>query len=162
MIFVLATGLLKISVLLFYRRIGAQTFAKKWKYAVYGAIGFTVAYTIALVLLLVFNCTPTEPYWRAYDPFWAKQYHCIDTKAINPLSGAFTILSDIYSIVLPCIMCRKLAIPWRQKLALNLVFCTGIVVVAASAARTWALTKLGTTADVTWYVYAIHPRKKFL
>ena len=54
----------KISVLLFYRRLVGGTYSRSWHWAVVGAILFTAAWSIALILTLFFNCTPTEAYWK--------------------------------------------------------------------------------------------------
>jgi hypothetical protein len=49
-------------------------------------------------------------------------------------------------------MIWPLEMPRRQKLALNMVFSFGIVVVAAAALRTKHAVELGTNYDSTWYV----------
>ena len=161
MFFVVGTGLLKISVLLFYRRIVSGTFKRRWKWAVWAAIGFTAAYSLALVLTLCLNCEPIQAYWKVLDPDWVQQnpFKCHDTSALNPLAGSLTIFSDIYSVTLPCLMCRKLSIPFRQKVALNAIFCTGLIVVFASGMRTWALIRFGTSSDITWYVFEFSVRR---
>ena len=49
-------------------------------------------------------------------------------------------------------MIWPLEMPRRQKLALNLVFSFGVVVVAAAGMRTKHAVALGTDYDSTWYV----------
>ncbi|KAI7284066.1 hypothetical protein KC345_g2565 [Hortaea werneckii] len=68
--FLFCGGCTKISVLLFYRRLVGDSYDKRWKWAVIGAIFFTAAWTVSFMLCLVFNCNPTQAYWKAFDPTW--------------------------------------------------------------------------------------------
>lgn len=149
-IFLVATGCIKVSVLLFYRRLVEGTYSKIWKYATIAAIAFTVAYVLAFVFVLIFNCSPTDAYWKSYNPLYDKEYTCLDTTIANPLSGVLSVLSDAYSVLLPCLMLRHFDAPRRQKVALNIVFSLSLVVVAAGSVRTYYLNKLGHEYDVTW------------
>lgn len=127
------------------------TFQLRWRFAVWGAIAVTASYTLALIMVLIFGCSPPEAYWRAYDFNWHKDFHCPDTQSLNTLAGVLTVVSDCYAVILPCLMSRKITLPRRQKLALNLIFCAGFLVVGASAVRTYVMTMVGDpTADVTW------------
>ncbi|KAK4556453.1 hypothetical protein LTR86_006597 [Recurvomyces mirabilis] len=137
--FLLCQGCTKISVLLFYRRLVKDTYAKVWKSAVIGAIVFTALWTLAFVFLLIFNCSPTEAYWRSFEPTYTHPYKCVDTTIVNLLAGIFAIISDFYAVVLPCMMTRRFDLPTAQKLALNGLFSVGLVVVAAGAVRTYYL-----------------------
>ncbi|KAI5370883.1 hypothetical protein Slin14017_G017620 [Septoria linicola] len=148
--FIISTCSTKISVLLFYRRLTEGSCRKLWKYLTIGAIIFTAAYCIALVLALVFNCSPTSAYWRSFNVNYVDDYRCADTTVLNPLSGALSILSDVYSVVLPMLIMARLQATQRQKWALNLVFSLGLLVVAAGIARTYYLERLGTHWDITW------------
>lgn len=139
-VFVTGTSLLKISILLFYRRMVAGTFNRYWIFATWGAIALTAAYLVAFDLLLIFNCQPTRAYWMAHDPEWEAKvnYYCLDTtQVINPIAGGLSVFSDIYAIVLPCLMVQGLDMTRRQKIGLNAVFATGIFMVAGGGMRTW-------------------------
>lgn len=150
----LVTGcLVKISVLLFYRRLVRDTFSPAWRWAVISAISFTVAYTLAFILALVFNCSPTEAYWKGFDPDYHRDYSCANTTIINSLSGVMGIVGDLYSVALPCIMTRNLMLPFAQKIGLYIVFGLGLLVTGASCMRTYYLHELGSTSDVSWTVY---------
>jgi hypothetical protein len=136
----LVTGALtKISVLCFYRRLVAGTYSRRWKWAVIVAILFTAAWTLAFIFMLIFNCKPTMAYWKSFDPFWAHEYKCINTKVVNLLAGIFAAASDLYAVALPCLMTRHFDLPKRQKIALNMIFCLGLLVVGASGIRTYYL-----------------------
>lgn len=144
--------MLKVSVLLFFRRIQSGTFSRRWVWSVYGAIMFTVAFTTAFVLALILNCRPIKAYWMAFDIEWSKQhaYSCAATGSINLIAGILSLASDIYSLVLPCCMVQGLEMPRRQKIGLNVVFLLSLRVVGAGAARTWAFTKFASDPDMTW------------
>ncbi|TKA81182.1 hypothetical protein B0A55_02624 [Friedmanniomyces simplex] len=151
--FLISTASTKISVLLFYRRLVQGTFSKRWRMATIGAVVFTACYCVAFVLALILNCNPTEAYWKAYSLSYKKSYTCADTKNLNPVSGALSVFSDLYSVVLPMGMLRHFEAPKRQKLALNAVFSLGLIVVAAACVRTYYIYKLGVEYDITWVGY---------
>lgn len=46
-------------------------------------------------------------------------------------------ISDLYAVILPCIMTRHLRLPGQQRLALYAIFCLGLLAVAASGVRTY-------------------------
>ena len=129
----------KISVLLFYRRMVDGTYGRGWKWAVILAILFTAGYSLAFILVLIFNCSPTAAYWKGFDPSHTANYHCVNTTVINLLAGIFAIVSDLYAVALPCIMTRHFGLPRRQRLALKVVFSLGLIVVGASGVRTYYL-----------------------
>ncbi|KAK1815386.1 hypothetical protein LTR12_010183 [Friedmanniomyces endolithicus] len=143
--FLITGACIKISVLLFYRRLVKDTYDPRWRWAVIAAIAFTAAYSIAFLFTLIFNCNPTEAYWKSFDLMYAKSYTCVNTTFVNLLAGIFAIISDVYAVVLPCLMTRHFNLATGQKVALNIIFSLGLLVVAASAARTYYF--YGTTPD---------------
>lgn len=149
-LFLISTCCTKVSVLLFYRRLVEGTYTKSWKYATIAAILFTIAYCVAFTIVLIFNCTPTDAYWRSYNPTYHEKFTCLDTTVANPLSGVLSVISDFYSVLLPCLMLRRFDAPRRQKIALNVIFCLSLTVVAAGSVRTYYLTKLGNDYDGSW------------
>ncbi|KAK3115282.1 hypothetical protein LTR53_005553 [Teratosphaeriaceae sp. CCFEE 6253] len=151
--FLVTAACIKISVLLFYRRLVKDTVDPRWKWAVIAAIGFTAAYSIAFMFMLIFNCNPTEAYWKSFDIMYSRNYTCVDTTVVNLLAGIFAVISDVYSVVLPCLMTRHFSLAAGQKLALNIIFSLGILVVAASAARTYYLYEVGHNPDVSPMIF---------
>jgi hypothetical protein len=128
------------------------TFRRRWKWSVWAAIGITVTWTLAFCIMLVLTCDPTEASWKVFDPTYEKNWKCADTRTSSFVAGVLAVVSDCYSLVLPWAMIWPLEMPRRQKLALNLVFSFGIVVVAAAGMRTKHAVALGTDYDSTWYV----------
>lgn len=95
---------------------------------------FTIVFCIAFVLVLCLQCRPTEAYWRSLSFTYTKDFTCANTKILNPISGALSVISDFYSVVLPMAMTRHFDIDRRKKIALNAVFSLGLLVVAAGKA----------------------------
>ena len=126
------------------------TFKKRWKWAIWAAIIFTTVYTLVLFFLLVFNCTPTEAYWKSLDTKYHKDWSCADTKWVNYVAGILALLSDFYSVCLPAIMLWPLDMPSRQKIGLNCIFASGLVTVVAAGFRTNSLINLGRKYDSSW------------
>ncbi|KAK5716092.1 hypothetical protein LTR15_009917 [Elasticomyces elasticus] len=153
--FLISTCCTKISVLLFYRRLVQGTFSKRWRMATIGAIIFTACYCVAFELALIFNCRPTEAYWKAYSLSYTTSYHCADTRNLNPVSGALSVFSDLYAVLLPMGMLRHFDAPKKQKVALNVVFSLGLIVVACGCVRTYYIHQLGVSYDLTWQGYSL-------
>ena len=150
--FLICGGCTKVSILFFYRRLVDGTYSKRWKILIWIALGFTIAYTIAFCIMLLVNCSPTEAYWRAFDIPYAltNDFTCMDTSAINTITGVCAAVSDVYAVALPCIITWHYAIPKRQKIALNVIFSLGFIVVIASCIRTyWLIRKLNPMRDIT-------------
>jgi hypothetical protein len=139
MAFLITSCSIKVSVLLFYRRLVNGLCARYWVWALVATIIFTVAYTAAFILALFFNCTPTEAYWRSFNPTYTEPYHCANTTIINILAGVFAATSDLCAVLLPMIITWNFTMSRKQKIALNCIYCLGFLVVAASGARTYHL-----------------------
>jgi hypothetical protein len=103
------------------------------------AILFTFMWTLSMMLALIFNCNPTEAYWKAFSLTWRGHYTCKNTVVNNLLAGILSCVSDLYSVALPCCIMWNLQLPSAQKLGLYAVFCVGLIIVAASAVRTYYL-----------------------
>lgn len=141
--FLVCGGCTKVSILFFYRRLVEGTYSKRWTWLVWAAIAFTIAYTVAFCIMLLVNCSPTEAYWKAFDPTYPpNSFTCLNTSAINTITGVCAAVSDVYSVALPCIITWHYAVPRRQKIALNVIFSLGLIVVIASCIRTyWLISK---------------------
>lgn len=157
MVYLISTTCVKVSVLLFYRRLVAGTYSKRWKYATWAAIAFTVGYCVSFIFVLIFGCQPTQAYWLSYDVQYllTQEFYCVDAKTANLAAGILSVVSDLYAVLLPCLMLRHFDAPRKQKIALNLVFSFGLLVVAAGCARTYYFNGLVYTLDETWLGYDI-------
>ncbi|KAL1646526.1 hypothetical protein SLS58_003112 [Diplodia intermedia] len=120
-------GLIKISILLFYRRLGE---VKPWFRAIINVnIAFIALYTLSFSLAIPFECTPTSAYWNKANPLWTAthQWHCIDEGAKQVAAGALSALQDFIACTLPMALFWDLRISKRSKFALCFVFGLGIL-----------------------------------
>jgi hypothetical protein len=153
--FLISTGCTKCSILLFYRRLQKGTFNKRWQYCIYAALAFTVAYVVGFIHTHVLQCSPTEANWESANPTYRKKYTCVNARYENLISGILSVVSDAYSVLLPCLMLRNFDVSKRQKLALNIIFSLGLIVVAAGAVRTYYFDHLWHTYDLTYAGYDV-------
>lgn len=150
MTFLIAIACTKCSVLFFHRRLTKGSYDRRWLFATYVALFVAVAYSLAFILMLIFSCSPTNAYWKSYNPTYTGKFTCHTSTSVNAVSGALGALTDLYTVLLPCIMLWNLDTPRRQKIALNFLFSLGLLVAAAGAVRTYYLHKVGFSPDLTW------------
>jgi archaellum biogenesis protein FlaJ (TadC family) len=82
----------------------------------------TLFYTIT-TLLTIFACAPREKIWN-------KLYvggHCLTYRAIILSTAIFNIISDVAILLLPVRTVWKLRIPTQKKVAISLLFGTGLL-----------------------------------
>ena len=123
--FVLASGFIKISVLLFYRRLTAPIVRVVW--AIYFALGFTTLVSAGLILYMAIVCS--------IQPVVTCQNNSVATLA----AGIFSVVSDVYSIVLPIAVTWSLNLPFWKRVGLGALFSCGLVIVVVSSLRTYYL-----------------------
>ena len=68
-LYVMATCCVKISVLLFYRRLSGNI-TNTFLATTYVGILYNVLYLGGFLLVLVLICTPLDAYWRSFSPEW--------------------------------------------------------------------------------------------
>jgi hypothetical protein len=138
-LFVCAFSCVKVSVLLFYRRLSV-TFSRGFVIAVWVGIGYNIAYLIGFLIALLLVCHPVDAYWNAYNPAWLKthigQFKCQTEQVSLPTSASLSVLGDFYSAALPMLLIFTLDLPRRQKWSLYGLFALAFLVVGAGIART--------------------------
>ena len=75
---------------------------------------------IALFLLQVFDCVPTERLWNILTPG-----HCINPKIGPYTSGTINVISDIYVLLVPIPTIWGLNMKLNRKVKLLLIFGLG-------------------------------------
>lgn len=137
-LFLCSVSATKMSVLLFYRRMAKDTYSRRWLYAIWAALACTVAFFIATLVTLCLICRPLSAYWESYNFSYNKEFTCIDGNVLTPVSGVLGVISDIYAVLVPCLMLRQydLDVPRRQKVVLNVIFGLGFIVAGCGIART--------------------------
>ncbi|KIW47200.1 uncharacterized protein PV06_02794 [Exophiala oligosperma] len=153
--YIVAISLIKVSVLLFYRRLSVK-FSKAFLIATWIGIVYNILYFLAFGLALLLLCHPLHAYWKSFNPVWAAthKYHCVSEGSTLPASSALSVLGDLYSTLLPMVLVYNLDLPSRQKIALYVLFAFGFMAVAAGTIRTVLLYNLlNVDYDFTWELY---------
>ena len=125
-LYVITTGLTKISILLFYKRV-TSTASLIYVWAIRMSIIFVTAYAIAFIFVIFLSCEPISAFWNQMDPLWARRHEwsCID-EAITMLSASITsAVQDLLAWGMPLILLSKLHISKGQRIACGLMFGIG-------------------------------------
>lgn len=156
--FLLGNACTKTSILLAYRRLSARSHSTWFIRLTWAAITFTLVYTVALGLELVFVCRPFVSYWMSYSPEYKRKYKCGNEQIPIVFSAAASVLSDMYASVLPMLLIRTIRLSSRQRFGLYLLFSAGLFTAGIGTARLVFLVKVTTnyrlgphTHDITWY-----------
>lgn len=150
----MASGLIKLSILLFYRRLSSRAISPAFRWTMRIAILVIGGYSIAFSIVPIFACRPISAFWDQVDfDKLARGYKwtCINEGAEVVANGIISTVQDLVVAFLPTILCWNLQIPLRQKIALYSIFALGYTSVAVGAMRTYQAYRLFfTTYDVTW------------
>lgn len=153
-IFCVASGLIKISILLFYRRLSSRVVSKPFRWVTWITIGFITGYTIALTIAPIVGCKPISAFWDQVDMIKKLQgykFHCFDEGADIFAASVLSAVQDLVTAVLPTFLYWNLRIPLRQKVALFGIFAIGYGCVALSGLRAYySWRTFYETYDVTW------------
>lgn len=127
----IGSSLLKISILLFYKRLTASGHSMRFFYAVRFAILFVTLWALAILVVLLSACTPLDAFWKSAsvaDPYTQK-YTCLDESVYWPLNVSMSVLTDFITVLIPVWMVKGLDVSRRQKSMLYMVFGLGILFV---------------------------------
>ncbi|KAK7702658.1 hypothetical protein SLS57_011269 [Botryosphaeria dothidea] len=154
-LYIFSTGLTKISILFFYRRLGSGSLSKWYLTAVKASIAFVFAYMITFELTLFFGCTPIHAYWMQVDFHWylanKSKFHCMDEGADYMAASVISVVQDFLACCLPIMIMWTLQIPKRQKIALGGVFGVGLFLCLIGILRIHQIQIIYyQTYDLTW------------
>ena len=127
--YVLSTGLTKISILLFYRRLVSGSISRVFYWTVIAIIISVIAYTITFEFTLIFGCQPMNAYWNEVNPIWRAlnegKYHCLNEVVALLCANIISIIQDFLTFLMPLILFWNLRLPIRQKFVLGCIFSVG-------------------------------------
>lgn len=112
-----AIAAVKISCLLLYHRLFP---IKVFRRILSSVGGFIVVYTVAQVLLIIFQCKPISRTWNPAIP--AK---CINISTPNTAIAALNVATDFATLTLPLPLIWRLQLPTTQKLQVSGIFLLG-------------------------------------
>lgn len=144
-LFVLATSLAKVSILVSYLRFAPRnTWFRRWTQMSISVI--SVGNAVFLVVLFA-QCTPLTSYWN----FARGPTDCLPEAPPLMSQAVFTVLADFVVWVLPLPTLMRAQLPSAQRLALIILFSCGLFVVFGAIMRTyWIWVVVEGTYDVTW------------
>jgi uncharacterized RDD family membrane protein YckC len=108
----------------------AGTYSTTYKWVIWCSIAFVVLYTIVFFVLIYLTCVPLEALWMQYEPTYKTTYHCSSSSvsySISILTGVLSVISDLYSVLLPTLLLFSLSISMRQKIGLMCIFGAGFL-----------------------------------
>lgn len=118
-VFCAATGLAKTSILLFYRRIFPS---RKFHWAVWGLVVYTVGFSAASVFVNIFSCSPVAGSW---DIAYATTAKCINRPVFYFAQAGLGIVADFATVVAPFPVMYNLQMPLRQKVGIAGILTLG-------------------------------------
>lgn len=117
----------KISILLFYLKIFPN---REIRIACWVLISLNIGYFIAFELVSIFQCSPIEGAWRAWDKeFPAK---CNNINMQGWMAAVFNIVLDLGTLVLPLRELIRLNLSVRKKVQIMAMFSVGFLYVLSS------------------------------
>ncbi|KAF2185470.1 hypothetical protein K469DRAFT_631985, partial [Zopfia rhizophila CBS 207.26] len=108
-----------------------------------------IFYTIVM-FWTIFYCTPRPMIWNKLTPGG----HCHDHGPIVISSGIFNMVSDVVILLLPTSSLWRLRVPLGRKIAISLLFATGLLACGASVMRIVFTIKIApkiSEADVSFH-----------
>ena len=117
-VYVPALGFSKIALLLIFRRIST---AKTHRLAISAVMAVVAGYSIALILVLIFQCNPIA---RAWDVSIVTG-SCVNRPAVYVATASVNIGTDLALLLMPVPIVLGLKLPWPQKIGLAAMFAVG-------------------------------------
>ncbi|KAK4230138.1 hypothetical protein QBC38DRAFT_357712 [Podospora fimiseda] len=154
LLYVIALGLVKMSLLISYLRLGPDRWAR---HAIYFLMFTVIGLTLATMFVCIFECWPPSLYWKLSAEFSSlaakKCMNDTSRKIFFQANGIINIVQDIGIYLLPIPILWKLQVPRRQKFAMLFLFSVGFVSLVAACIRVHYILKISKGEDI-WYYFA--------
>ncbi|KND89451.1 hypothetical protein TOPH_05819 [Tolypocladium ophioglossoides CBS 100239] len=121
-LYLILMTLIKLTLSLFYLDIFCGKIVRR---LLWGMVVFHIAFGIAFVVKVIFQCSPISFYWRKFDISQAPDGHCIDINASGWANAAIGVAVDFWLIAIPLSQVKKLNLHWKKKVGAALMFLTG-------------------------------------
>ncbi|KAF7594600.1 hypothetical protein BBP40_008867 [Aspergillus hancockii] len=146
-VYIFCQWLIKMSFLTFYLRV--LSISPVYKKAVYGAMVFTSAQTLAVLLFYGLQCLPLDAFFHPEDHPDAK---CIPTPVTLYFPASMNVLTDFLIYILPIYPLWSLQMSTRRRIGLIACFTVGGSTILVSLLRFIVLVQLA-SGSRTSYVY---------
>ncbi|KIW00259.1 uncharacterized protein PV09_08149 [Verruconis gallopava] len=152
--YLISTCTTKISILLFYRRLGGSV-SRRFRYCIYFAIGFVIVNGLVFFVDSFVQCRPLSAFWNQGNIYWVAanqgDWHCGDEAATVVCASVISMLQDFIACLLPMALFRKLKIARKKKIALGCIFGVGFFLCICGMLRMITTVKVYyQTYDLTW------------
>lgn len=120
LVYILTSCTVKVSVLLFYRRLSTE-FSKRFLWAVYVGLATNLVYFIGFGGLLFTICSPLDAYWNSFDPYWKykhRHFYCHAENVALPLSAGLSVITDLYATLVPLWLVTSIQKSLKDKIGL--------------------------------------------
>jgi hypothetical protein len=94
------------------------------KKVIFAFIGFSMVYTVAFMVTVIFACKPISSVWTSWDGTRKPDY-CINQNIFYLVAAAFNIAIDIAIVLIPIPELMRLKLSNRKKLFLCAIFSVG-------------------------------------
>lgn len=118
-------GVVKISILLFYRRL---FMVKSFKIASAIMITIVAGWAASFTMAMIFQCNPPSYFWRLLEEEYPQ--HCIQVFVMYQGLAVSDLVLDVLVLALPIPVVVSLQLPWKTKIKVIDVFMLGSVYVA--------------------------------
>ncbi|KAK7434831.1 hypothetical protein Landi51_13308 [Colletotrichum acutatum] len=161
----------KLSILIFYLRLFAETW---FRVVCYVMLGVTTVYGIGQILGIVLVCSPVSYNWTQWDGEHKGKVHarkispwritirfgsladvdtnfqCGNVNVMAFINGGVNIAIDFILFILP--VTQFITVSWtlKKKIGVSLIFLVGLSVTASSGIRLATLAKFGGTQNPTY------------
>ncbi|KAB8254856.1 hypothetical protein BDV32DRAFT_142559 [Aspergillus pseudonomiae] len=144
MLYVIGSGLVRTSVLLFYRRMGFRSISRGFMLATWISIYSVVGYSVAFLAVIFGSCQPLHAYWNQIDPLWRESHtwECYNEAAHIIVATVVALIQDAVVTTLPAILCWNLRISFREKIALGSIFVVGYLTPVIAGIRLYFIVRL--------------------
>jgi len=115
-------GIIKISILLFYRRL---FIAKPFKIASGVMMALVASWALSFTSAMLAQCSPPPYFWESFESEYPG--HCIDVLHMYEGLAYSDLILDILVLSLPIPMVASLQLPWRTKIKVIDMFMLGSV-----------------------------------
>ncbi|KAG4029788.1 hypothetical protein MFRU_014g00870 [Monilinia fructicola] len=128
-----ALGFVKLSLILFYRRVFTRNAAPRFNVVTWFMIFVIILWTLSFFLSILFICgTDFSAYWTSTI---VEKEHCVDTSKLHNAFAISDVVTDFIIISLPVPMIFGLHLTVARKIGILAIFSLGALTIAASIVR---------------------------
>ena len=142
-LFTLSACAVRVSVLLFHRRLTADV--TRYHRPIVAGIAFIIAWSLAVSIAFIFQCDPVEGFWMRLVSSWVEahpNFQCYPEFPVSIVSAICALLSDLFAVIFPCWIVHKLAnLSPRERIGLVLLFASGMLVSVARVFQVYYVTR---------------------